>query len=253
MLYELEDVEKVKSIFEGWEETLIYSCLQKVMGKVFVTDLNAPKAACAFVGCFAFYAGIPEKELVQRKPDGFVIMTPQNEEWATLIEECFPDAKKVTRYAIKKNTIFNQEKLRENVRSIPEGYELCRIDSEIYEQCIRNAVTSDFVSAFESKEKYLREGIGMVIRKDGAIVAGASSYTRYQGGIEIEVDTIESERRKHLATAVCSALILECLKENLYPSWDAQNINSVQLAEKLGYEFSHEYTSYEVAGNMRTH
>lgn len=253
MLYELEDVEKVKSIFEGWEETLIYSCLQKVMGKVFVTDLNAPKAACAFVGCFAFYAGIPEKELVQRKPDGFVIMTPQNEEWATLIEECFPDAKKVTRYAIKKNTIFNQEKLRENVRSIPEGYELCRIDSEIYEQCIRNAVTSDFVSAFESKEKYLREGTGMVIRKDGAIVAGASSYTRYQGGIEIEVDTIESERRKHLATAVCSALILECLKENLYPSWDAQNINSVQLAEKLGYEFSHEYTSYEVAGNMRTH
>ena len=42
------------------------------------------------------------------------------------------------------------------------------------------------------------------------------------------------------------ALILRCLKENLYPSWDAQNINSVHLAEKLGYEFDHEYIAYEV-------
>lgn len=35
-------------------------------------------------------------------------------------------------------------------------------------------------------------------------------------------------------------------KGNLYPSWDAQNMNSVRLAEKLGYEFDHEYVAYEV-------
>ena len=34
---------------------------------------------------------------------------------------------------------------------------------------------------------------------------------------------------------------------SLYPSWDAQNMNSVHLAEKLGYEFDHEYTAYEVS------
>ena len=252
MIYELMDMKKVEPIFAGWEETLIFSCLQQVMGRVFVTDPNHPRAACAFVGCFAFYAGTPEKELVLMKTDGFVIMTPENEEWAHLIEECFPVAKKVTRYAIKKNTKFDKGRLLENVNRIPAGYEICKIDSEIYEQCICNPVTSDFVSAFESKEKYLKDGRGMVVLKDGKIVAGASSYTRYQQGIEIEVDTLESERRKYLATAVCSALILECLKEDLYPSWDAQNMNSVHLAEKLGYEFSHEYIAYEVAGDMRT-
>ena len=89
-------------------------------------------------------------------------------------------------------------------------------------------------------------GRGMVILKNGIIVAGASSYTRYREGIEIEVDTIEPERRKHLATIACSALILNCLEEGLYPSWDAQNMNSVHLAEKLGYEFDHEYAAYEV-------
>ena len=54
------------------------------------------------------------------------------------------------------------------------------------------------------------------------------------------------ERTKNLATIASAALILRCLDENLYPSWDAQNMNSVHLAEKLGYEFSHEYVAYEV-------
>jgi predicted GNAT family acetyltransferase len=93
----------------------------------------------------------------------------------------------------------------------------------------------------------------MVILKDGKFVSGASSYTRYKEGIEIEVDTIESERRKGLATVVCSALILNCLNEGLYPSWDAHNMNSVHLAEKFGYEFDHEYIAYEVASEYRTH
>lgn len=253
MIYEIEDTSKVKSLFDGWEETLIYSCLQKVMGKIFVTDLENPKSAFAFVGCFGFLAGEPDRELVINKPEGFVIMVPQNEQWATLIEECFPDAKRVTRYAIKKDTKFDVDQLQKEIDKLPDGYELKKIDSAIYDKCMEDPVTVDFVSAFGSKEKYLQIGRGMVITKNGEIVAGASSYTRYKEGIEIEVDTVKSERRKHLATIVCAALILNCLNEGLYPSWDAQNMNSVHLAEKFGYEFDHEYVAYEVASDRRTH
>lgn len=102
MIYELTNTSKVKPIFEGWNETLIYSCLQKVMGEIFVTDPDFPVSAMAYVGCFAFYAGMPDKELVMAKPKGFVIMTPQNKEWEVCIEACFPAAKRVIRYAIKK-------------------------------------------------------------------------------------------------------------------------------------------------------
>ena len=253
MIYELEDTQKVVNLFEGWQETLVYSCLQKVMGKLFVTDPTYPKSAMAYVGCFAFYAGVPDKELVRNKPDGFVIMTPQNKAWETCIEECFPDAKKITRYAIKKDTKFDTENLRNLVTKLPEGYELKKINERIYDMCLTDPVTRDFVSAFGSKEKYLELGRGMVILKSGRIVAGASSYTRYREGIEIEVDTVKEERRKGLAQVVCAALILRCLDEGLYPSWDAQNMNSVHLAEKLGYEFDHEYTAYEVSGEERTH
>lgn len=248
MLYELTDTSKAVRLFEGWKETLIYSCLQKVMGKIFVTDLDSPKSAMAFVGCFAFYAGEPDKELVLNKTAGFVIMVPQNKAWEACIETCFPAAKKVTRYAIKKDTRFDQKLLKSMVAELHDGYELKEIDERIYDMCAAAPMTRDFVSSFESKEEYLDKGRGMVILKSGRIVAGASSYTRYKEGIEIEVDTAEEERRKGLATVACAALILRCLEEGLYPSWDAQNRISVHLAEKLGYEFDHEYTEYEVKG-----
>lgn len=248
MLYELTDTSKAAHLFEGWKETLIYSCLQKVMGKIFVTDLDSPKSAMAFVGCFAFYAGEPDQELVMNKPDGFVIMVPQNKAWEACIEECFPAAKKVTRYAIKKDTRFDQKLLKSMVAELPDGYELKEIDERIYDMCAAAPMTRDFVSSFESKEEYLDKGRGMVILKSGRIVAGASSYTRYKEGIEIEVDTAEEKRRKGLATVVSATLILRCLEEGLYPSWDAQNRISVHLAEKLGYEFDHEYAAYEVKG-----
>ena len=246
MIYELQDTKKVQELFRGWQATLILSCLQQVMGKIYVTDVSEPRAAFAFVGCFGFYAGEPERELVEQKPEGFAILTPQNSAWAALIEDCFPDARKVTRYAIKKDTRFEPAALQRERDRLPEGYVLKEIDGVLYEKCLTESFSRDFVSSFLNKEQFLSLGRGVVILKNGRIVSGASSYSRYREGIELEVDTVEEERRKHLATAACAALILRCLKEGLYPSWDAQNRISVRLAEKLGYEFSHEYTAYEV-------
>ena len=80
MVYELDDTSKVEGLFEGWQETLIYSCIQKVMGKIFVVNQDKPVSAFAFVGCFGFFAGVPDKELVAHKPAGFVIMVPQNKD-----------------------------------------------------------------------------------------------------------------------------------------------------------------------------
>ncbi len=49
----------------------------------------------------------------------------------------------------------------------------------------------DLVSLYESYGQYRQLGIGMVVLKDGEIVSGASSYSRYRSGIEIQVDTRE--------------------------------------------------------------
>lgn len=129
---------------------------------------------------------------------------------------------------------------------MPRGYHIHTIDERIYETCLKEDFTKDFVSAFDNKEDYLTKGRGIVIMKDDEIVAGASSYTRYKEGIEMEVDTKMEERRKNLALVASVKLILDCLEEGLYPSWDAQNKISLHLAEKFGYIFSHEYCAYEI-------
>lgn len=246
MIYKLEDTTKVSHLFDGWDETLIYSCLQKVMGEVYVTDLEHPQSAYAYVGCFAFYAGIPDRELVLHKPEGFVIMTPQDEAWGNLIEECFPDCTKRVRYATRKDTRFDKAYLKSLVAQLPAGYELKPIDGELYDLCLKTRYAEDFVSCFADKDHFLQLGRGMVILKDGKIASGSSSYTRYNEGIEIEFDTAAEERCKGLGTIASAALILQCLEEGLYPSWDAQNSISLHVSEKLGYEFSHEYVAYEV-------
>lgn len=111
-----------------------------------------------------------------------------------------------------------------------------------------DAWANDLASQFKDYDAYSKLGIGVVILKDGELVAGASSYSRYKEGIKIEIDTKEEHRRKGLAYVCGAKLILECLERNLYPNWDAQNMWSVGLAEKSGYHYSHTYTAYEIMG-----
>lgn len=238
------------NLFDNWDETIIWSGLQGMMGEVYMND--AEDAAMAILGDFAFYAGNPSEELIRFKPEhckqNFIIMVPQNDAWAQIIEKCYGDkAKKVTRYAIKKEPdVFDTEKLKQVVSNTPDGYTLKIIEEPEYNMCRKNNWSADLVSQYKDYETYKKLGLGVAVLKDGELVAGTSSYSTYDKGIEIEIDTREDHRRKGLAYACGAKLILECLKRDLYPSWDAQNKWSVALAEKLGYHFSHEYVAYEV-------
>lgn len=237
-------------IFADWQETIIWSCLQGVMGEIHTNA--AGEAAVAILGDFAFYAGKPNKEFLKFRPESwkqeFMIVIPQNDEWAELIEEFYGNrARKVTRYAVKKEKdIFDIGRLKRAVAELPEGYELRLLGEQEYILCQRNGWANDLVSQFKDYDTYKKLGLGVVVLKDGELAAGASSYSRYREGIEIEIDTRKEHRRRGLAYACGAKLILECLERGLYPSWDAQNLWSVGLAEKLGYHFSHEYTAYEV-------
>lgn len=254
MIYEITDTANVSLLFGEWEETMIWSCLQGIMGKIYANDQNRPTSAMAVIGDFTFFAGNPSIEFVSYKPawctQNFMIMVPQNEHWKTIITQFYGEkAKIVSRYALKKEPhIFDQEKLEAAVASLPGQYTLSMIDEPLYQMCKTENWSADLVSQFSSYEKYHALGIGAVIRQGNTIVSGASSYSRYRDGIEIEIDTKKEYRRKGLAYVCGAKLILECSKRNLYPSWDAQNRGSVALAEKLGYHYSHAYTAIEIWG-----
>ena len=222
-----------------------------IMGKIYANDLTAPTDGHAVIGDSPFCAGEPCPELIAYRPphctQNFMIAVPQNKLWENMLTQFY--GKKQNNFSLrnkKEPPIFNKHHLEKIVASLPKQYTLSMIDSHFYKLCKSEAWSKDLVSQFSTYEKYRRLGIGVVISKDGLIISGASSYSRYQNGIEIEIDTRKEYRRNGFACICAAKLILECLKRNLYPSWDAHNKASAALAEKLGYHYSHAYTALEI-------
>jgi len=120
------------------------------------------------------------------------------------------------------------------------------IDEALYHVTQSEKWSRDFCSQFSSFSDYHKNGLEFVVLHDNRPVCGASSYTYYSGGIEIEIGTVQAHRRKGLATACAAQLILECLGRQLYPSWDAADSESMALAEKLGYHLDSEYVTYKI-------
>lgn len=252
MVYQLERAQKAASLFQGWQETMVWSCLQGIMGSIWADSLENPVSAAAVLGDFSFFAGIPCREVVLHRPaqckEDFRIMVPRDRNWAELVEDCYKEkARKTVRYAIKKEAdVFDRQKLQAMADKVLDGCSLKMIDEELFWQCRSIEWCRDWVSQYEDYGMYQSYGLGAVLIKDREPVSGASSYSGYKGGIEIEIDTRKDCRRKGFASVCGAKLILECLKKGWYPSWDAQNRWSVSLAEKLGYHFDHEYEVYEI-------
>ena len=54
MVLELTETKKAAALFRGWQETIIWSCLQGVMGKIYADTPENPASAMALLGDFCF-------------------------------------------------------------------------------------------------------------------------------------------------------------------------------------------------------
>lgn len=98
----------VAALFEGWEETLIWSCLSGSMGKIYADDAAHPRCAAAIIGDFSFLAGDAEAEeapalvalIEEMQTREAVISVPQNERWAERLQAQYGGrCIRTTRYA----------------------------------------------------------------------------------------------------------------------------------------------------------
>lgn len=238
--------EKITSLFDGWEETMVWSCLQGIMGHAAVNEDGT--AGMIVNRDFTFLTGKPDRTLLADAKGP--ILVPRTEDWEPVIEDFFQDrAVRETRYAIKKEPdVFDRGRLERFAASLPAGYEMRLIDEELVPILRAEEWSRDFCAAFEDPADCCRRGVVVVVLYGGVPAAGAGSYCVYRGGIEIEIDTRAGHRRRGLATACGARLILECLDRGLYPSWDAIDLRSAALAEKLGYHCGGPYTTYWVGG-----
>ena len=244
----LEQMGRIAPFFEGQEDTLIRSCLQGHMGEAWADSAEAPRSAQIVVADFCFLGGAPNRELAGHVPadhTGQLLILDPPGGWGELLREHWGELVTIEpRYAFEKQAEFDRDALRGFAARIPEGYRLERFTPAACEIALREAWSRDFVSNFASAEDFLARGRGVAVWRGGALVGAASSYTVYDGGIEIEIGIHRDHRRQGLATACAAALILDCLDAGLFPSWDAANLKSAGLAKKLGYRYKGEYPTY---------
>lgn len=240
----MDNLQKIAPLFSGWSETLIWSVLQGHMGYAITDNDAAPSAAQVVLGDFCFFAGKPSVAFAAKAAAREIV--PQNEAWSEAIEQAFGcRAQRRLRYAILKEPgVFSRTKLQKYIDALPAEYELRLFDEQLYHQSKREDWSRDFCACFADASDFLSRGVGVAILHNGIFVSGASSYSVYDGGFEIEIDTKPEFRKKGLASACGAKLILTALENDLYPSWDAFDLRSVALAEKLGYHVDHPYIIY---------
>ena len=123
---------------------------------------------------------------------------------------------------------------------LPEGYRLAIRDRQLFQQSFDYEST---VSAFSSEENVLKHTLGVVVLHGGQVVCEAATGGLTHGRIEVGVTTHESHRQRGLASLACLRLIQMCEERGYETWWDCakQNIPSVKLAYKLGYQNEREY------------
>lgn len=242
----LDNPEIAQILFGDWEDTIIWSCLQGVMGAVFVDNAEKPQSALAKLGnqaSFGFLAGKPNIALLESCRGEDIILVPQDDNWKKLIEDHYGEkAHSFIRYATRKDTSFDSERLQGYVEGLPRKFAIKAIDEQLYDACLQEDWSRDLIANYKDAIEYRHLGLGYAVLYENRV----SSYSTYRDGIEIEIDTHPAYRRQGLAKIAGAKLILECLARGLYPSWDAHTSSSLQLAQKLGYQLSYEYVAYEV-------
>lgn len=123
---------------------------------------------------------------------------------------------------------------------LPSGYSLVPRDEHLFSQSFDYEST---LASFGSVENAIRHTLGVIIIHDDLVICEAATGAPTHGWIEIGVTTAEGHRQKGLATIACARLIELCEARDLSTWWDCakQNIPSIKLARKLGYQNEREY------------
>lgn len=252
---EQQELYLITPFYEKATDSTIFACFDGYMGLAFVDDKSQISHTVILQGDFVFPSNVGEfhedtaanmiNELLSYKDKDSILFIPQTKDWEEFLKESelfssFP------RYHLKSPSLeqFDKVKLEEYCSRLSNEFSFHRIDETLYEKVLSEDWSRDFCSNFASVDDFLEHGIGILVMKGEEICCGASSYTAYRKGIEIEIVTKREYRNLGLATSCGAKLILSCLEEGKLPHWDAANETSVRLAMRLGYEYVGPYDTY---------
>lgn len=249
-------------LFQEPTDSVIISIIEGKKGDVW-TDENMIQAF-AFDGIYGYLDGNVTKEFVadalqiaiDTKTMDSITIIPQNESAERILLQ-FVDENKQISYKKKKRYLMSEPKngfdiseLREYVDTLPENMKIESFN-EYYFNIMKGDTDLEYlVESYRDYNEFKKQGIGYLVTENQNILAGALSYSTYSKGIEVQLMTVPTHRGRGIAKAIVARLLLYCAEKELRAIWDAANLTSVSIANKMGYVIKRKYNAYTIISEL---
>ena len=126
-----------------------------------------------------------------------------------------------------------------------EGIRYHLIDADFLEEGQfenNHYVKSEVEWMWPSLERFKAKGFGMAAVVDASIICWCTAEYVSENKCGIGIEVIEEFQNKGIATTTAAHFLEHCMKQNIVAHWecDKDNIGSVRVAEKVGFEKTEE-------------
>lgn len=215
--------------------------------QIFVDSLTEPSSAQINQGSFAYFAGdssgTSAKRWLEELPAHCYIM-PSSPGWVEKAKNIHGG-----RLIRGERYMFSPEALQpDRLKELTEhpDYKVEKITLELARDMFRDPLQHYHFVNYDTPEQFMETGFGYCIRAEGEVAAACTTAMACRTGVEVGIMTHPGYRKFGLATRVAAAFLLHCLEHDLYPSWDAANLKSKGLAEKLGLVYAGPYEVFSL-------
>lgn len=221
------------------------------MGQAFVDNPRRPTAYCLVVGPFWYCAGdargVGGRQFLSHFP-AYNLLMPSPPAWVEAAQALYgPNLHPMTRYSFSPAGL-TLDHLTALLASSPHQARLVALDVELTTRLAAQPDSYLDLADFHSPADFVERGLGFAALNGDQVMGVAYASLVCNQGIEVSLFVAEPYRRQGVATALGGRLLLECLRQDRRPNWDAANPESGRLAEKLGYTFTATYTAYYHTG-----
>lgn len=256
-IYELpsDQRDSIEKFFTDRTDSCTTAYLDGTGGRAYVDDLSAPSAAAICMGEYLYIEGTQNcidfyKDAFELAEKNRLTIITTDKKLRSLATELYGSrCKKTIRYQMSDKPLITKKALNDTIATLPQGFEIVKINKELYSQALENEWSQYFVKNYSSFKDFEKNGRGYVVVYNGRIVCGTSSYSTCSDGYEVVIATHPAFRRKGFALICASRFILSCFKHGKLPHWDCANEKSFALARKLGYTLIREYNGLVLSRN----
>jgi GNAT superfamily N-acetyltransferase len=217
------------------------------MGRAFVDDPASPSAYRISIGPFWYLAGearCPGGYQMARSLPAYNLLMSPSAAWLEVVQEAFTSRL----HAFPRYSYSSSGLSAGHLGALLErtGYQerVIAIDENIASALTGRPESFLELSDYDSIPDFLERGLGFTMLDGDKVMGVAYSSLVCSQGIEVSIYVEERYRRQGVATALGARLLQESLRRNLRPDWDAANLESRKLAEKLGFKYVETYNAY---------